>query len=166
LHEVASRDEGGIVLHGLSYVSPKGGRVPAFLVEPDRRGTFPGLVILHGLEGDRSEFLDLAMRYSAVGMVVILIDAPLARPEASDRPEPLTFTPRDRREQIQLIVDLRRAVDLLSQRPNVDPARIGYVGVSYGAAMGGLLAGIEHQNQGVCACARRWRTGGALRSLR
>ena len=33
------------------------------------------------------------------------------------------------------------AVDLLQMLPNVDAERIGYVGGSYGGAMGGLLAG-------------------------
>lgn len=46
-------------------------------------------------------------------------------------------------EQIQLIVDFRRAVDLLRARPEIDADRIGYLGVSYGGAMGGLLAGVE-----------------------
>jgi cephalosporin-C deacetylase-like acetyl esterase len=41
------------------------------------------------------------------------------------------------------MVDLRRGVDLLTQHQKVDPARISYIGYSYGAAMGGLLAGIE-----------------------
>jgi dienelactone hydrolase len=41
------------------------------------------------------------------------------------------------------MVDLRRGVDVLTQHERVDSARIGYVGYSYGAAMGGLLAGIE-----------------------
>ena len=42
-------------------------------------------------------------------------------------------------------MDLRRGLDLLTARPDVDPARLGYVGYSYGAAMGGLLAGVEHR---------------------
>ena len=32
---------------------------------------------------------------------------------------------------------------LLTQHEKVDPSRLGYIGYSYGAAMGGLLAGIE-----------------------
>jgi hypothetical protein len=49
------------------------------------------------------------------------------------------------RTQIQLIVDLRRGVDLLLSRPEVDPERLAYVGGSYGGRMGGLLAGVEHR---------------------
>jgi poly(3-hydroxybutyrate) depolymerase len=71
----------------------------------------------------------------------VAIDAPFAR-RPSDY---FTFTECDRADQIQLIVDLRRAVDLLEARGDVDGDRIGYPGFSYGAAMGGLLAGVEHR---------------------
>jgi fermentation-respiration switch protein FrsA (DUF1100 family) len=40
---------------------------------------------------------------------------------------------------------VQRAVDLLRSRADVDPERIGYLGVSYGGPMGGLLAGVEHR---------------------
>jgi hypothetical protein len=82
------------------------------------------------------------------GAVVLTISAPSARTPGRDW---ITFTPRDRDEQIQLMVDLRRGVDLLTQHQKVDPARIGYVGYSYGAAMGGLLAGT--------AASRLWSQG-------
>lgn len=44
---------------------------------------------------------------------------------------------------VQNIKDLRRAVDLLLQRGDVDPARIAYVGHSFGATQGGVFAGVE-----------------------
>jgi dienelactone hydrolase len=73
-----------------------------------------------------------------------LIDAPFNRPQQGRvRSDPLTFTPKDRAEQIQLIVDLRRAIDVLEARPDVKTDQLAYFGVSYGAAMGGLLAGVE-----------------------
>jgi predicted esterase len=49
---------------------------------------------------------------------------------------------------VQLIVDLQRAVDLLLARDDVDSARMAYVGVSYGGAMGALFAGIERRLAG------------------
>jgi len=88
--------------------------------------------------------LGMARRYAAAGVAVILIDAPFARPENVGRAGgAVAFSERDREEQIQLMVDLRRAVDLLTLRPEVDPTQLVYVGVSYGGAMGGLLAGLE-----------------------
>ncbi len=46
-------------------------------------------------------------------------------------------------EMIQVVVDSRRAYDVLAARPDVDTARIGYVGLSFGAMMGGSLAGTD-----------------------
>jgi len=87
-----------------------------------------------------------AVNYARMGAVVLLIDAPFAR-RTNGMNEAVTMTEQDRREQIQLIVDLRRGVDLLLSRPEVDPDRLAYVGTSYGAAMGGLLAAVEDRLQ-------------------
>jgi len=46
---------------------------------------------------------------------------------------------------IQLVTDVRRAVDLLQSRPDVARDRIAYVGHSYGATWGGALAGVERR---------------------
>jgi uncharacterized protein len=46
---------------------------------------------------------------------------------------------------VQLMTDLQRAVDLLVARPDVDAGRLGYVGISYGGAMGALFVGIERR---------------------
>jgi predicted esterase len=97
---------------------------------------------MHGSSGSREDLLPFARDLAETGAVVLTISAPSARPEPNSR-EWITFTLQDREDQIQLMLDLRRGVDLLTQHEKVDPARIGYVGYSYGAAMGGLLAGIE-----------------------
>ena len=44
-----------------------------------------------------------------------------------------TFTAQDREEAIESVIALRRGIDLLSARPEVDPARIGASAFSYGA---------------------------------
>ena len=59
---------------------------------------------------------------------MIAIDAPFARRTGQF----VRFTTEDRAEQIQLMKDLQRAVDVLRARPNVDDDRIAYLGVSYG----------------------------------
>ncbi len=146
IREVESWRDGDATVHDITYASPKGGRVPATLVVPDGAGPFAGIVVQHGMPSNRQGSFLLGRAYASLGAVVILIDAPFARPENADR-EPLTLTEQDRDEQIQLIVDLRRAVDLLVARPEVDSERLAYVGVSYGAAMGGLLAGVEDRLQ-------------------
>jgi dienelactone hydrolase len=133
-----SWQSGNVRVTSLSYASPMGGRVPALLVTPRGDGPFAGLIAQHGLPADRFGMLQVAEELARLGAVVVAIDAPWAR-----RRELPMFTKRDRADQIQLIVDLRRAVDLLQSRDDVDDDRIGYLGVSYGAAMGGLFAGVE-----------------------
>jgi hypothetical protein len=132
----------GLERISLSYASPAGGRVPAYLYVPAAPGPHPGMLMMHGLPGDRTSMDPLAANYARMGAVILSISAPFARPDGS-RAEPVTFTSRDRDEQIQLIQDLRRGIDLLVERDDVDADRLGYVGGSYGGAMGGLLAGVE-----------------------
>ena len=132
-------DSGGVTVHSITYASPKGGRVPALVLVPEGKGPFAGLIVQHGLPGHGSDMEGLGGELARLGAVVVLIDAPFARRSGF----PVRFDERDRREQIQLMVDLRRAVDLLVARDDVDPDRLGYLGVSYGGAMGGLLAGVE-----------------------
>lgn len=141
IQEVSSRIEDSLSVSEVTYASPKGGRVPATLVVPRGTGPFAGLVMQRSME------LEFGMRYAHYGAVVIYVDPPSFRPQAAGPRDILTFTDQDRAEQIQLIVDLRRTIDLLMARPDVDPERIAYLGVSYGGAMGGLLAGIDHRLQ-------------------
>jgi hypothetical protein len=37
----------GVSIHDISYASPKGGRVTAYLVVPSRKGKFAGLIFMH-----------------------------------------------------------------------------------------------------------------------
>lgn len=127
----------------LTYASPAGGRVPSYLFVPHGEGPFAGVLLMHGMPGSRRNSLRLGERYAAAGAVVLAITAPFSRPDDVPRQRVITLTAQDRDEQIQLIQDLRRGVDLLEEHPLVDAERIGYSGGSYGGAMGGLLAGVE-----------------------
>lgn len=124
-----------------SYASPGGGRATGMLAVPKTAGRHAGVVLLHGLPGNArgamiSQGYDLASR----GAVVLSIDAPWAR-----RNTLVSLTLQDSTDQVQLMQDLQRAVDVLVARPDVDPARIAYVGGSYGGAMGALFVGIERR---------------------
>jgi dienelactone hydrolase len=130
----------GLVRDVLEYDSPMGGRVPAYLIYPEAEGRYPGLILMHGSGGSRDDLRDQGYDYAGLGVIVLLISAPPAR---TDPPGPfITLTPADADDQIQLIVDLRRAVDVLVE-VGADADRIGYLGYSYGAAMGAGLAGVE-----------------------
>lgn len=132
----------GATVHDVSYGSPKGGRVPAYLVVPRGEGPFAGIIFVHWGQGDRSEFLSEALGYARSGAVSLLIDAPDNRPDFPGSGFVATPT-REYETYVQLVVDARRGVDLLRSRPDVDSSRIGYVGHSLGATWGGALAGVE-----------------------
>ena len=150
VQELNSQEQQGITTIDLTYASPTGNRVPATLILPKGSGPFAGLVIQHGMPADRKAMDWLGQSYAHIGAVVVMIDAPWARPERQEcegyscRSVP-RITEEDRADQIELMLDLQRAVDLLLSRPKVDPQRLAYIGVSYGGAMGGLFAGIEQR---------------------
>lgn len=62
-----------------------------------------------------------------------MVDAPYARP-GGHMGEPFAFSAQDREEQIQLVVDLRRGLDILS---DLGAERFGFGGISYGSSIGG-----------------------------
>jgi uncharacterized protein len=132
----------GVEVSAISFSSPDGGSATGLLFDPVTRSSLrPGIVLMHGMPGTARSVEAYAQLLAEHGAVVIAIDAPFARRPGA----PVRFTTQDRAEQIQLIKDLQRAVDVLRARPNVDGERMAYLGISYGAAMGGLFAGIERR---------------------
>ena len=144
LQKTVETTSGGLEFSGISYDSPAGGRVPGILVNPVTRSSLrPGVIVMHGMPGSSRDtwLTDYAKTLAQYGAVVIAIDAPFARRNNA----PMRMTKQDREEQIQLMKDLQRAVDVLRAQPNVDDDRIAYYGVSYGGAMGALFAAIERR---------------------
>jgi dienelactone hydrolase len=141
----------GVRVFDVLYDSPRGGKVTAFVVEPSKQGARnAGIVFGHWGPGDRSEFLPEAKAMARLGVVCVLVDYPWKRPapwyaDADDVMEP------DRAVQLhrQAVVDLRRAIDLLLAREDVDPARLAYVGHSYGAQFGAILAAVDKRLKAV-----------------
>src|SRR5512137_1393274 len=104
--EVSRAREEGVTVIDLTYASPMGGRVPATLVVPDGAGPFAGMLYQHGMPSTRQPLIPAAVAYARTGAIVLLIDAPFAR-RSNGMVASVTMTEQDRREQIQLIVDLR-----------------------------------------------------------
>jgi dienelactone hydrolase len=134
--------EPGVQIYGVSFRSPRGtGRATGRLFVPEGAGPFAGLLLQHGLPGNAAQMTGYALVLARHGAVVVALDAPFARRAGS----PVRFTEADSAEQVQFMTDLRRAVDLLVARPDVDASRLGYLGISYGGAMGALFVGIEQR---------------------
>jgi dienelactone hydrolase len=146
IQEVSVGQRGEVAIHDISYASPKGGRVPAYLVVPKGKGPFAAVIWGHWYQDgseflNRKEFLEEAIALAPSGVVSLLPDGGRARPGFVRDPDPLGDGQIE--ERMQSILDMRRAADLLLGRGDVDPKRLGYVGHSYNAATGAFLAGID-----------------------
>ena len=146
--EAGQERRGPAVIHDVSYASPKGGRVPAYLVVPDKKGPHAAVIWGHWYWDNspvrnRKEFLDEAVALAQSGVVSLLTDGPIARPGHVPNREPLNE--QQTMELLQQVLDMRRGADLLLARKDVDPKRLAYVGHSYNAVVGGLLSGIDRR---------------------
>jgi uncharacterized protein len=134
-------DVDSVTVYAVSFASPRGGRATGVMCVPVGGGRFAGILLQHGMPGNAEQTLVTARSLARHGAVVLSLDAPWARRGGP----PVAFTPQDSADQVQLITDMQRGVDVLIARRDVDPARLAYVGVSYGGAMGALLAGVERR---------------------
>jgi dienelactone hydrolase len=137
---------GPVGVYDFSYASPKGGRVPAYLVLPPGKGPFAAVIWGHWCWPNsefhnRKEFLDEAVALAPSGVASLLIDFPIARPGYVQVTDPLSGKQID--ELVQQVVDIRRGADLLLARPFLDPKRLAYVGHSCGATAGGIVSGVD-----------------------
>ncbi len=132
----------GVYVHDISYAGSKGGRIRTYLVVPAGEGPFPGIIFVHPGPGSRSSFLDEAITLAKAEAICLLIDAPWANGVEFGRRA--SGRPQDVRDWfIEIAMDLRRSVDLISLQPGVDMNRIAYVGHSMGALFGGILLGVD-----------------------
>jgi dienelactone hydrolase len=135
-------------VYDITYASPKGGVVPAYLVVPKGRGPFAAIIWGHwywdnSSMRNRRQFLDEAMVMAQAGVVSLLIDGPVARPGHEPIKDPLDE--RNATDFIQAVIDMRRGLDLVLARRDVDRKRLGYVGHSYHAGVGALLSGLDRR---------------------
>ena len=98
---------------------------------PEGEGPWPGVIFCHGFSGHRIEthfiFVTAARRLAERGFVSLRFDF---RGSGESEGEFVDMTTSAE------ISDARQALDVLAQRPEVDPARLGVVGIS----LGGLVA--------------------------
>lgn len=148
IKEIGVEQRGNVTIHDITYASPKGGVVPAYLVVPKGKGPFAAVIWGHWYWGNspmrnRKEFLDEAVALAEAGVVSLLTDGPIARPGHVENKEPLNE--QEVTDLVQQVTDMRRGVDLLLARKDVDPKRLAYVGHSYNAVVGAILSGVERR---------------------
>ena len=146
IQEAGVDHRGKVAVHDISYASPKGGRVPAYLVVPEGKGPFAAVLWGHWYWQNseffnRKEFLDEAVVLAQTGAVSLLPTGVGARPGHVDDPDELSD--QQVADLIHQIMDMRRGADLLLARKDVDPQRFAYVGHSYNATVGAFLSGMD-----------------------
>jgi cephalosporin-C deacetylase-like acetyl esterase len=134
----------GVTIRDITYAGAKGDTVPAYLVIPKGAGKFAGIVWGHWLmdgaaNANRTEFLDEAVALAPTGVISLLIDAPQKRPGFKPPPGSWSGPGPGPALYAQQVVDLRRGLDLLLSRPDIDAARTAYVGHSFNAQIGAIL---------------------------
>lgn len=139
LTDVGTVEEVGREIRDVTYASPHGSEVSAYIAEPDEPSGI-GILMTPGMPEKRHQYRDPVARFACAGATAMVVDAPWARTDDRGGDTAMTFTPQDADEQVQLVVDLRRAVDILE---DAGAERIGFDAISYGASIGALLAGVE-----------------------
>lgn len=140
--------EGGVRLLSVSYSSTHGERVPALLALPaEAKSPLPCIVLMHGLGGSKEGMKPFWVELTKAGYACFAIDAVFhgERPKGPGGQALLLYPYSGRDALAQTVIDLRRGLDFLQTRDEIDPKRIGYVGLSMGAILGSITAGVDER---------------------
>jgi dienelactone hydrolase len=118
--------------------------VPRSETKPSEAAAGPhaGIVFQHWGFGSRDSFLAEALALARSGVVALLPNARGCGGRKGPRPAFRAAGPA-RAYAEQAVRDLRRGLDLLCEQADVDRARLGFVGHSLGASVGGLPLGAD-----------------------
>jgi dienelactone hydrolase len=131
----------------ITYQSPRGGDVPATLVLPpgaeggDRR--YPVVVYAHPYLASRGLYFREAFELAERGLAAFLVDLSLSRPPRPDLMDPVYAADAFRALVRQDVVDLRRGLDYLEGRKEIDMDRVAVFGQEYGALSAAAVAAVD-----------------------
>ncbi|MBV8880359.1 MAG: alpha/beta hydrolase family protein [Planctomycetaceae bacterium] len=108
----------------------------------------PAAILLHWLGGSFDTLEIIGQRMAENGIATLMLYMPGYGPRKSrESGQNDKLTKKDMEAMIgglhQSVLDVRRAGDWLARRPDVEPSRIGLVGISLGAVVGSLAAGVD-----------------------
>jgi dienelactone hydrolase len=130
----------------VSFSGPGDTFLNAYLLTPSgSEGRHPAVIYAHGAGGDRQELLAEALEMAGQGAVTLTLEMIYSPERARPLPEGMEGARVNSKLEQEAVKEVRRAVDLLQSRDDVDPDEIGYVGWSQGARMGALTSGVEHR---------------------
>ncbi len=123
----------------VEFDGAKHDRVPGLLYTPrGRSGRMPAVLLQYGSGGHKkTDYIVLIGRlFAEAGFVVLTIDSPGRGERRGPRDQEPKLGLVDRDRFTHYLADYARAVDYLCSLDNVDPERIAYVGISWGAITG------------------------------
>jgi len=126
-----------VVIHGCSFADANDARVQCVLIEPrGKKGKHAGVVYQHGGGQTMMNYISEAAMLAESGVVAMIIDPP-----GRGRPNDMqTMNGAQIRDwMFEVAAAGSRAIDILLARGDVDPARIGFVGHSYGANAAAII---------------------------
>jgi cephalosporin-C deacetylase-like acetyl esterase len=132
-----------VVLHDISFSDARGGRVHAYLCVPPGKGPFAGVALVPGSGGRQADFLIECLQLAAKGAVAMSMITPFVH---GVPPGPSATIPSARYYRAHFednVVAVRRALDLLQARKDVDPSRLGLAGWSLGGALASVVSGVD-----------------------
>lgn len=142
-------DSANYKLYEIGYTSTHNKRVGALLTIPKaEKQPMPVVILLHG-KGDRKtvDYIEYGHKYLVDrGYAVLRIDiANHGVRKEKDYKFSLTGEYRFWTRDIitQTVFDLRRAIDLLETRDDIDANKIGYYGISLGGIIGTIFCGVD-----------------------
>jgi len=140
----------------LAYDSAHDQRVTAIFTVPKKFAPpYPAVIMLAGAGGHKdTDYIRFASDLmSALGYATLSIDAQYhgdrSRPDRTGDIH-LIHSTTNRDAWIQTVIDLRRAVDYLQSRQDIDGKKIGFLGFSQGGMIGGTFIGVEPRVIAAC----------------
>jgi esterase/lipase len=112
----------------------EGQKMEASLFIPEGTGPFPAVIILPGFSSNEKRFFDLAEMLRNAHIATLTLNM---RGHGESEGELYSTTASD------LAKDAIPAYDFLAVRPDIDPARIGISGSSFGAMVGALTSEVR-----------------------
>jgi dienelactone hydrolase len=112
--------------------------VGTFYVATDQRS--PGVLLLHQWQSDRHSYDDLARRLQAKGFAVLSIDGRGFGDSTNTADGKTVQAERTDAAVKAMLGDVGAAFDYLTKQKNVDAARVGIIGASYGSSLAIIYA--------------------------
>jgi dienelactone hydrolase len=153
---------GAIAVSEWSFASEKKAdgtveRVPVLMVVPaGAKGKLPVVIVLHGTGGSKEGVKSWLTDFAAEGIIGIAIDARYHGARSGGAKGSAAYVaaitkawqtpagkPMEHPFYYDTVWDLWRLIDVLEKRPDVDPKRIGMMGISMGGIQTWLAASVD-----------------------